>query len=636
MKKTHDKLNTFLIYAGLALATIIAFEPVRHNDFTSYDDDIYVTKNPHVTAGLTRESVIWAFTTPHAANWNPVTQLSHMLDCELFGLNPVLHHMTSLLFHVANTLLLFWVLKTMTGAVWPSVFVAAAFALHPLRVESVAWVAERKDVLSGFFWMLTMAAYLRYVKRPGIGRYLLMVLALCLGLMAKPMLITLPCVLLLLDWWPLGRFHLTQRSGRQALPQSSLSISGHRISAFRLVVEKIPLFVIVAVATVVIFIVQQRAGALKPAEIWPLNVRLTNALVSYISYVGKMIYPGRLAVLYPHPGNTLPLWQPIVSFVVLAVISAGTIHTARRRPYLAVGWLWYLGTLVPVIGLIQTGFHAMADRFTYLPSIGFFIMVAWGAAELLAKSRYLSIGLKISASVVLAVLLICTRMQIRHWQNDLTLFGHAIKVTENNYIMHYNLASQLRLRGKLDEAISHYRKALQAGPYKPSYAQLHNSLGLALTMTGRLDDAVEHFNEALRAKPDWPDVHTILALVYEQLGKDDLAIIHWTKTLELRPDSAGALNNLAGILAAAEDTKFQNPTDAVKFAERACELTEYSRPDFLDTLAAAYASAGRFSEAVAVAEKALEIALASEQKKLAEEIQNRLQLYQAGRPYRRK
>ncbi len=549
MERPVNKPFILLIYVVLAVVTFIAFEPARLNGFVNYDDDDYVTKNPQVSAGITPESVRWAFTTPYMANWHPLTWLSHMLDCELFGLNSLWHHLTSLSFHIANTLLLFWVLKRTTAAVWQSAFVAAAFALHPLRVESVAWVAERKDVLSGFFWMLTMALYVRYTERVSIGRYIAVFLSFGLGLMAKPMLVTLPFVLLLLDYWPLGRFQFGQDAGYRSL--------------FHLVREKVPLFVLSVASSVVTFIIQQSAGAMKPAESFGLSTRISNAIVSYMGYIFKIICPSGLAPLYPHPGGNLPRWQPIVFFVILAVASAAVIYMRRR--YLIAGWLWYLGTLVPVIGLVQVGEQAMADRYTYLPSIGIFIMVGWGANELLERWRYRKMGLGISAAMVLAALLICTRTQVRYWQNNLTLFKHTIEVTSNNFVMHSNY-------------------------------------GNALLEEGRIEPAIENYNEGLRIKPNY----------------------------------AAAINNLAWILATTEDVRFRNPADAVKLAQRACVLTNHKDAEALDTLAAAYAAAGRFEKATETAEKALELAVSAGRKDLAAEIRNRLRLYQAHQPYRQK
>lgn len=588
MNKEQRKLD-LLVYLVLALATIIAYESVRHNDFILYDDFAYVTENPKVTYGITLDSVIWAFTSVHVGNWHPLTGLSHMLDCQLFGLDPSWHHLTNLFFHVANTLLLFAVLRSMTGAVWRSAFVAAAFALHPLHVESVAWLAERKDVLSGLFWMLTTAAYIRYAMRPAIRKYLLVVLAFALGLMAKPMLVTLPFVLLLLDYWPLQRFQWIYR-----FPPSS-EVACPRVTTYHLIAEKIPLFVLSAASSIVTFIAQKSQGAMLATEILPVKLRIANVFVSYVGYVVKMIYPARLAVLYPIYKDSFT-WQPIVSFLLLVVISTAVIYISRQRPYLTVGWLWYIGTLVPVIGLVQVGAQAMADRYTYLPSIGLFIMVAWGAADLVARWRYRKIGLGVTAGLILFALLLCTKMQVQHWRNGLSLFKHAITVTKYNYVMHYNFADALRKNGDLDQAIVHYK-------------------------------------EAVRISPGCYNGHNNLALVYYLKGKLNLAIASWHRAIGVRPDFIEAMNNLAWIMATNKDPSVRNADEAIRLASRACELTNYNRPDLLDTLAAAYAATGKFDKAVAIAEKAFNLAQSSQQSQLAGEIRNHIRFYKEGKPY---
>jgi len=571
MDKTPNKYLAFLIYAALALATLVAFEQTCRNEFVALDDAAYVTQNPHVKTGITRKSLIWAFTTPHSGNWHSLTWLSHMLDCHLFRLNPFWHHLTSLLLHIANTLLLFAVFKRMTHKLWQSAFVAAAFALHPLHVESVAWIAERKDVLSGFFWILTMAAYIRYAERPGLRRYLLVLLALCLGLMAKPMLVTLPFVLLLLDYWPLGRLQWRTQKVDQALQQpKSGSVGSHQSSLTRLIVEKIPLFVIVAVASVITFIVQQNAGAMRLAKSLSLNIRVANALVSYLGYIVKMFYPIQLAVFYPYP-KTL---YPDRAMLLLVLISVFALLWIRRRPWMIVGWLWYLGSLVPVLGLVQVGHQAMADRYTYVPLIGLFIIIAWGAPELLAKWRYHRIGLGISAVIVLTAMTVCTRMQVRHWQNDITLFGHAVKVTENNFIIHHIYGDMLFRKNRFDEAIIQFSEALRINP---NDYEAHNGMGKTLLKQGKIEKAITHFAEALRLKPDdprtihswglalmaqgnldeaivyfnkvlrtedWPDVYCNLGLVYTRQGKYDLAIQNYNEALRIDPDFVPAHEGL--------------------------------------------------------------------------------------------
>ncbi|MBL7207805.1 MAG: glycosyltransferase family 39 protein, partial [Desulfobacterales bacterium] len=396
----------------LALTVLAVYWQVGNHEFVNYDDKDYITENQHVQAGLTLKSIAWAFTSTHAGNWHPLTWLSHMLDCQIYGLNPCGHHFTSVFFHILNSILLFLVFKRMTGAFWKSAFVAALFALHPLHVESVAWAAERKDVLSAFFWMLTMGSYIRYVERPGTNRYLLVLLFFALGLMAKPMLITLPFVLLLLDYWPLGRFHVRKpeaaqpseekpqkdtkskkRKSRKRLAKNAVQAkkttgSDYQWSlALSLLWEKIPLFVLAAASSVVTFFVQQSGGAVRSLDALPLFVRISNALVSYISYIVKMILPHNMAILYPHPKD-FSIWQVAGACLLLACISFIAIRSMKRYPYFAVGWLWYLGTLVPVIGLVQVGLQSMADRYTYIPLTGIFIIIAWGISDLAAKWCY--------------------------------------------------------------------------------------------------------------------------------------------------------------------------------------------------------------------------------------------------------
>jgi len=636
MDQGHKGLTVVLICAALALVTFVAYEQVRNHDFVDYDDRGYVYENQHVKTGLTSDSIRWAFTTRHASNWHPLTWLSHMLDCQLFGTNPGWHHLTNVLLHIANTLLLFIVLKRMTRALWCSAFVAAAFALHPLHVESVAWVAERKDVLSSFFWMLTIWAYIRYTERLGLKRYLLILLFFILGLMAKPMLVTLPFALLLLDYWPLGRLKWAGKDkGKNISPAESASLNRRVSSTFHLVVEKIPLFVLSAVLCVVTFLSQQGGEAVKRL---PLNLRIENAVVSYVSYIGKLIYPSRLAVFYPHPLGSLPTWKPIVCFLILIVVSVIVLYRGRSKRFLIVGWLWYLGTLIPVIGLVQVGDQAMADRYTYLPSIGIFIIVAWGVAELSAKWRYRKIILGVLAGLILAVLVICTRAQVKYWKNDFTLFKHALEVTKNNALVHERYASAIFKEGKFDEARSHYKQALRIRPeifqahtglgliflkqgkideaiacfeealrLKPDYALCLNNLGALLADQGKIDEAVRYFEKtiqsnpdypmsyynmaqvkirqkeydqavkylesALQRKPDWPEVCSELGEAYYfSFGNVNQAVRYWRRALELNPVDIKSLNNLAWVLATTQDTKLRNPADAVKYAERMIEL----------------------------------------------------------------
>jgi tetratricopeptide (TPR) repeat protein len=633
MNGTLNKYRPLYIYLALALATLAVYRPVRNYDFINYDDPEYVTQNQYVQAGITRESVVWAFTTPHTATWNPVTQLSHMLDCELFGLNAGWHHLTSLLFHIANTLLLFAVLKRITGNIWLSAFVAAAFALHPLRVESVAWLAERKDVLSAFFWMLTMWAYVRYIEHPEVGRYLPIVVFFVLGLMAKPMLVTLPFILLLLDYWPLGRFQFEHRNKTKDLPDS---LSAEKIykksSPWPLLKEKIPLFILALVWSVITFIVHQSHGALKLTRILPLKFRVANAFVSYMKYIGKMVWPSRLAVLYPHTYDRISMWQVVVSGLLLFAISFWVIRSARSRRFLPMGWLWYLVTLVPVIGLVQTGSHAMADRFTYLPSIGIFIMTAWGASELLSKWTNRKVILGGLAMMILLASSICTRLQLRYWRNSITLFEHTLAVTSNNSVIHDNLGLTLQSQGKFDEAIEHHRRALQIDPYcagthfnlgqalnslgkfeeaithftealriNPNFSEVHSELAYALASRGRLDEAIPHFIEALRFEPDNAEVHVNFGLALARQGKLDEAVMHFTEALRIKPNYADAHSNLGYALA-----KCGKLDEAVRHYTEALRI----KPNFAYAhynLGVALARQGKFDEAIAHFNEALRI-----------------------------
>ena len=409
------KHRDILVCLFLVMATLAVYWQVQNYDFVNFDDNDYVYDNRHVQDGLTLKSIIWAFTNIHASNWHPVTWLSHMMDYQLYGMNPGRHHLTNLLFHIANTLLLFLVFRKMTDSLWQSGFVAALFALHPLHVESVAWVSERKDVLSTFFWMLTMWSYIWYVEHPAVKRYILVVLFFALGLMSKPMLVTLPFVLLLLDFYPLNRFQSQQPKGSANAQQRSI--------ALRLILEKIPLFVLVAMSSAMTFYAQKHGKTVASLEVIPLKSRVANALVSYVSYIIKTIYPSKLAVLYPHPG-ILPWWQIAGACLLLVTISFLAIRVVKQSPYFVVGWLWYLGTLVPVIGLVQVGIQSMADRYTYVPLIGIFIIIVWGIPELVAQWRYRKICLATLATVVLTILMAMTWKKVGYWKSSITLFEH--------------------------------------------------------------------------------------------------------------------------------------------------------------------------------------------------------------------
>jgi len=537
--------SKLLISLFLIVATTCVFLPVRNCEFV-FDDDPYVTQNQYVQAGVTWESVRWAFTDTHIGFWHPLTWLSLMCDYELYGLNPGGYHWTNLLLHIENMLLLFLVLTRMTGALWRSAFVAALFALHPLHVESVAWVAARKDVLSTLFWMLSMLAYFHYVKDPRIVRYLLIILFFVLGLMTKPMLVTLPFVLLLLDYWPLGRFSFRQLPRDTDLRVRKTMNSPPTISAIpRLILEKVPLFTLTVICSVSAICAEKHAGALGNLELLPFKIRIANALVSYTSYIRKMIWPSDLACFYPHPWHSLPLWQTAGAGFLLLCISVLVIRATRRFPYLAIGWLWYLGTLVPVIGLVQVGSHAMADRYTYVPLIGLFIIIAWGLADLAATWRYRRVVLAMSAVILVLAFAVCASFQVRHWQNSVTLFEHTLDVTAGNYLAHYNLGASLAERGRLDEAIGHYAKALRI---KPDLHEAHNNWGVGLWRQGRIKEAISHYAEALRIKPNDAMAHNNLGIALARQGKPAEAVAHFRQALRINPDYMLARKNLEVVL----------------------------------------------------------------------------------------
>jgi tetratricopeptide (TPR) repeat protein len=809
------KARTSVFCLALALVTLALYWPVSTYDFLNYDDPLYVTENARVLAGLRWGNVVWAFSTFHTGNWHPLTWLSLMLDCQWFGPRAAVAHFVNVVFHLANSVLLFLVCKRLTGALWPSALVAALFAMHPGHVESVAWVAERKDVLSGFFFLLTLLAYTQYAqsaatsprsaaqspkskvqsrkagaKRQGVpgtgpgiasklqhpassiqppasivqhpGRhltlpvvpgYVLALLCFALGLMSKPMLVTVPFVLLLLDYWPLKRL---QAGLAAAAPEKLLP----------LVWEKLPFFALSAVSSVVTFLAQRTEGAVNSMDEVSLGGRLANVLVSYVRYAGKLLWPRNLSILYVHQGNW-PVGAVAGSMLVLAAISAGVLWLGRSRGYLAVGWLWFLGMLVPVNGLVQVGLQAMADRYTYLPSIGLFVALIWGLGELAAAWRWRTTAWAAGAALVLVICACLTHRQLRYWQNSETIFRHALEVTPNNYVAFNNLGLYLFNQGKLEEAIQCYRKAVELGGnhgdvlenlgtalsaqgqleeavkcyetslrYNWPTAQTHSSLGALLVQLGRVEEAMAHFDQALKLDPGSPAAHRNLGHALASQGKYPEAIVQYRAALEAWPDDLesrcslgkvladmgdlkeairqqrlvlqtnpghlGARNNLgialakqgnlaeaiqqfretirldpnyasahrnlgkalaaqhqleaaiqeyretvrlrpgdlqtrlelAWVLATAPQSELRNGPEAVQLATGAAKIAGTNNLRTLDTLAAAYAEAGRFAEAGAAARQAQALAVARGQPELAKAIEQRLMLYQANQPYR--
>lgn len=541
--QTHK--SKYIIAAFLLLTAIAVYWPAVNHEFINYDDPEYVTGNAHVRTGFTYENIRWAFTTTLMGNWNPVTWLSHMADSEIYGLDPRGHHLTNIILHGLNTILLFIFLNRITGNLWRSVFIAAIFAIHPLRVESVAWVAERKDVLSAFFFMTALLAYAFYVERPGIIRYLLIMVSFTVGLMAKPMLVTFPAVLLLLDYWPLQRL----RIGRRGSPPSSRGPSDQPVTkglpGFSVFLEKLPLFLVSAVFSMIAIHAQKDAKALLSLPAHPVMLRLSNALLAYMNYLGKTFWPQDLAVLYPLPGQ-VPISHVILAFVFLGCLSGLFIWLSRRSPFLVTGWLWFVGTLVPVIGLIQVGLQAMADRYTYIPSIGLSILTVWGVAEVTKKLRPRSPVIIVSSCVLMLLLIITTRSQLKYWENSIALFTHTLEVTENNYVAHTNLGDALDKRGRYSEAMHHYGESLRI---KPDDAFVYDKLATDLDLVGRVDDAIAYYEKSLKLDPGNARVHSNFGVTLITHGNAVEAKKHFVKALQLDPDLVDAHYNLGLALA---------------------------------------------------------------------------------------
>jgi tetratricopeptide (TPR) repeat protein len=670
-----------LICAGLALAIVAAYWPLWRCGFVVFDDHEYVVENDAIQHGLNWRAISWAFTTTHAGNWHPLTWISHILDFQLYGLNAAGHHATSLLLHVANSILLFLLLKKMTGTIWPGAMTAALFALHPMHVESVAWISERKDVLSTFFWMGSVWAYLRYVEESGIQGaktktfYAGSLAFFALGLMSKPMVVTLPVILLLLDYWPLQRWR------RLFAP---------------VWVEKIPFFILAAASSAITVVAQKRGHAVISLGQAPLAARLENLPMGTTHYVEKLIWPSRLAAIYPYV-LSWPAWEVTGASVFLMVVTVWVIRRARSQPFLVVGWMWFLAGLVPVNGLVQVGFQAMADRYTYLPSVGLFLMAVWSVREWGAKlGRWTAVVLGTAA---LAGCLYLTPLQAASWRDTGTLFAHAVENTRDNYFACAWLGEDMAEKGQKAAAIPYLEKAVTL---MPSFAKAQNDLGRALLEVGRLDDALPHLRQTTALRPDlWEghynlgkallakgrvaealeqfqtqvnlrpndavaqlnfgavlldnhladdaippleraaainpadaEAHYKLGNAYFQKGRTAEAVRQYEKALQLRPDDFRACNNLAWILGSSPTAAVRNGPRAVDLASRADRLQGGKNPVIAGTLAIACAEAGNFSDAVAAASRARDLAEAQKNSALVQSLDQQLKLFRAGLPFR--
>jgi protein O-mannosyl-transferase len=584
--RTTKEMRFKLIFILILISSIyLLYNQVSHFDFVSFDDPIYVKNNPTVRHGLTLEGIIWAFTGVYAANWHPLTWMTHMADVELFGINPGMHHLTNVILHVLNSIMLFFLLHGMTRTLWRSALVAALFALHPLHVESVAWISERKDVLSTFFWFLTMIGYMRYVTHRSISRYLLVAVSFGLGLMAKPMLVTLPFVLLLMDYWPLrrGDFALDSDSIRQLVQ--------------RLILEKVPLIIMAFAACAVTFYAQSLGGAVSTLERINLMSRVQNAIISYGEYLWKTIWPVSLAAFYPYP-KSFSLVTLSACLIFLIAVTLVVITGMRKRPYLFTGWFWYLGTLVPVIGIIQVGSQSMADRYTYIPLVGLFIMITWGSADLLGKLHYGSLLFRALSAVILGILALLTWTQVQSWRNSETLFRHALLVTTDNYLAHNSLGVALYEKGEVDNAIWHYRESVRI---RKDNVNAQCNLGVALAGKKQYIEAFQHYQECLRIKPGYSEAYYNMGVAYSELGKKEDAIRQYEAVLKNYPHHENAHNNLGFLLSQKGDID-----GAIRHYLEALNTNPYNVRARIN-LADAWMMKGKMPDAFFQVTKALEI-----------------------------
>jgi protein O-mannosyl-transferase len=592
--------RNLVICLGLIALVWAVFGQTRLHQFINYDDPLYVLQNPHIRGGVTWSSVVWAFTHVHSQNWHPLTSISHMLDCQIFGINAGPHHIINVLLHALAAALLFLFLAQTTKSIWPSAFVAAVFAIHPLRVESVAWIAERKDVLSGVFFMLTLLAYARYVRAPSLARYVTMSILLACGLMSKPMLVTTPLVLLLLDYWPFAR----------------------STSFIRLLIEKIPLFAL-SLGSIVATLLAQNF-ALGSVEMLPLKYRLTNAIVSYVEYIAQMFWSRHLIPFYLHPENRLSILQVAGAVLLLLAITVAAFVRRKQNPYLLVGWLWYLIMLLPVIGLVQVGLQGHADRYTYLPQIGLYVVVTWLVIDQIKVQR---VVLAPPAIAIVMTLSILSWKQTAHWRNTESLWTYTLTVTPESDIAHTGLAGILFAQGKIDEAIEHYRRAIAT---RSGNSGAQHGLAAALEQQHKVDEAIEHYEKALELQPDNVEASNALALLLVHRGDYAEAIRWWENTLRYESEDGNAANNLAWMLATCADRQLRNPSRAVELAERANRLADGKNAIVLRTLAVAYAQDRQSDRAITAAERGVQMAVTNLQPSVADDLRRYIDMFKRG------
>jgi protein O-mannosyl-transferase len=548
-----NKKNIILIVLFLIIASCAAFGRITGNDFINFDDDYYITENSHIQSGINAGSIKWAFVSIAVSNWHPLTWISHMLDWRLFGANASGHHFVNLLLHIGAVIFLFLFLNKTTTNIWPAAFAAAFFALHPLRVESVAWVSERKDVLSMFFGMACLYIYAFYAGHSKLSRYLLCLILFALALMSKPMLVSLPFVLMLLDYWPLGRW-------QKAL---SVSMESRYQLAFRLLWEKVPFLLLTITSIVLTLWAQAKGNSIISIERLNFSERLSNAIVSYMAYLGKIFWPADLVVFYPYE-VALPLWKVLISAFTLMATTIVALSYIRKLPFLFVGWFWYLGTLIPVIGLVQVGKQSMADRYTYLPSIGIAVILAWLTPYLFRKAEIHEKLLFSTAITVLCLLGFLTWMQCGYWKNSATLFSHAIRMTKDNYLAHNNLGVAQSAKGMIEEAIGNFDEAIRI---RPDYTDAYYNRGIDYHILGRYRRAVEDYNKAILIKPDYTAAYYNRGIAYNNLGYYQRAIEDYEKAIRIKPDYAEAYNNCGAVYLLQG-----NKNLGCRYAQKACAL----------------------------------------------------------------
>ncbi len=552
------KEQILIVYIVLAAITLAVFWQVNQYDFINLDDNLYVTENRHIQSGITLDGFCWAYSTKHAGFWLPLVWLSFMLDYELYGLHAGGYHLTNRILHILSVLLLFWLFNRMSGAIWRSAFIASLFALHPLHLESVVWITERKDVLSAFFWMLTLCLYVYYTEKPAIKRYLLVLFSFVCALMSKPIVVTLPFVLFLLDYWPLDRWMIKE------VP------TNRNNSTVMLIGEKIPFIVLTVISSIVTIGAQNTVGAIVSVERFPFSVRIANAMISYVAYLRKFFWPVDLAVFYPYE-LSLPLGEILISGLILVLITAAVLYYIKKMPFLFVGWFWYLGTLIPVIGLIQASSQAMADRHIYLPSIGIAIMLAWGIPYFFKQDDISKKILFPAAIAVISLIAVLTWQQCGYWKNSITLFKHALHVTKDNYLVHNNLGLTLFIEGKTEEAIYHYNEAIRI---KTNYDDAYFNRGIANFKLRQYQLAIEDYNHAIRLQPNFDNAYNNRGAAYGMLGQNSRAIEDFNKAIKLNQDFADAYKN-RGITYFNQDNKELGCRDAQKACALGnCELLE--------------------------------------------------------------